>query len=258
MEEMNFIKFLGTAGARHVVARQLRSSAGVFLNLKNKKIIMDPGPGTLVRCVSSKPKIDVTTLDGIILTHIHIDHTNDVNIIIDAMTGGGLRKRGILYAPRECLHGENAVVFRYLRKFLKEIVVLEENHQYSIGDLSFSTSMKLDHNVETYGIKFDLADQRLSFISDTRYFPGLTKNYRGSDILVVNVVITTPRNDIDIPHLSIEDVKRIISEIKPKKAILTHFGMTMLKAKPWEMAQKLAEETGIDVKAASDGMKVDL
>jgi ribonuclease BN (tRNA processing enzyme) len=258
MEETNFIKFLGTAGARHVVARQLRSSAGVFLNLKNRKVIMDPGPGTLVRCVASKPKIDVAALDAIILSHIHIDHTNDVNILIDAMTGGGLRKRGTLFAPKECLHGENAVVFKYLRSFLNEIVILEEDHQYSIDDLSFSTSMKLDHNVETYGMKFDLGDRRISFITDTRYFSGLTKNYEGSDILVVNVVINTPRNDIDIPHLSIEDVRKILSEIKPKKAILTHFGMTMLKAKPWEMAEKLADETGIDVKAASDGLKVDL
>lgn len=257
MEETNFIKFLGTAGARHVVAKQLRSSAGVFLHLKNKKLIMDPGPGTLVRCLASKPKIDVAALDGIILSHVHIDHTNDVNILIDAMTGGGLRKKGTLFAPKECLSGENAVVFKYLRSFLKEIVVLEENHQYSVDGLSFSTSMKLDHNVETYGIKFDLGDQRIAFITDTRYFPGLTKNYESSDILIINVVINTPRNDIDIPHLSMEDVGQILSEIKPKKAILTHFGMTMLKAKPWEMAQKLAEETGIEVKAASDGMKID-
>lgn len=258
MENANFIKFLGTAGARHVVARQLRSSAGVYLNLKNKKIIMDPGPGTLVRCISSRPKIDVAALDGIILTHVHIDHTNDVNILIDAMTGGGLRKKGTLYAPKECLRGENAVVFKYLRSFLEEIVILEEDSQYKIGDLSFTTSTKLDHNVETYGMKFDLDDQKISFITDTRYFSGLAKNYAGSDMLVINVVITTPRNDIDIPHLSIEDVKKIISEIKPKKAILTHFGMTMLKAKPWEMAQKLADETGIEVKAASDGLTVEL
>jgi ribonuclease BN (tRNA processing enzyme) len=258
MENRNFIKFLGTAGARHVVAKQLRSSAGVYLNLKNKKIIMDPGPGTLVRCISSKPKIDVAALEGIILTHVHIDHTNDVNILIDAMTGGGLRKKGTLYAPKECLHGENAVVFKYLRSFLEEIVVLEADSQYKIGDLSFSTSIKLDHNVETYGMKFDLGDQKISFITDTRYFQDLAKNYEDSDVLIVNVVITTPRNDIDIPHLSIEDVKKIISEIKPKKAILTHFGMTMLKAKPWEMAQNLADETGIEVKAASDGLTVEL
>jgi hypothetical protein len=43
-----------------------------------------------------------------------------------------------------------------------------------------------------------------------------------------------------------------------KIAILTHFGMTMWRAKPWELAKKLSEETGISVIAARDGLKFDL
>ena len=47
-------------------------------------------------------------------------------------------------------------------------------------------------------------------------------------------------------------------KLKPKVAILTHFGMTMWRAKPWEIAQKMSEETGVKVIAARDGMKFDL
>jgi hypothetical protein len=46
--------------------------------------------------------------------------------------------------------------------------------------------------------------------------------------------------------------------MKPKAAILTHFGMTMWRAKPWELAERLSEETGIKVIAARDGMKFNL
>jgi len=263
MEEGNYIKFLGTAGARYVVAKQLRASAGVFLNLKGKKIILDPGPGTLVKCAASRPKIETGTLDAIILSHIHIDHTNDVNVLIDAMTEGGLKRRGILFAPDECLNGDNAVVLKYLRAFPEEIVTLRESHTFRLGDLSFSTSMKLDHNVETYGMKFDLGDRKLSFIVDTRYFADLIEEFKGSDILVLNVVRHSTGDKIgvqtfDIPHLSLDDAKNILSRIKPKKAILTHFGMTMLRAKPWEVARTVTEEIGIEVIAASDGMRIDL
>ncbi|RKY01848.1 MAG: hypothetical protein DRP55_03705 [Spirochaetes bacterium] len=59
-------------------------------------------------------------------------------------------------------------------------------------------------------------------------------------------------------HLSIEDVKKILSKMKPNKVILTHFGMTMLKAKPWELAKKLSIELGINIIAASDGMTIEL
>jgi len=133
MADSPFIKFLGTAGARFVVAKQLRSSAGTYIEVEGKKIMLDPGPGTLVRCAKSKPAIDVTGLDAIILTHAHIDHSNDVNILIDAMTNGGLKKRGVLFAPGDCLEGKNEVVFRYLKDFLQEIVRLEANREYRIG-----------------------------------------------------------------------------------------------------------------------------
>jgi hypothetical protein len=41
-------------------------------------------------------------------------------------------------------------------------------------------------------------------------------------------------------------------------AILTHFGMTVLKAKPWELAETLTQDTGVKVIAARDGMKFNL
>ena len=61
----NWIKFVGTAGARFVVAKQLRSSGGLWFSLQGMNLYMDPGPGALVRSLSSKPKLDPTKLDGI-------------------------------------------------------------------------------------------------------------------------------------------------------------------------------------------------
>jgi len=252
------IKFLGTAGARFVVAKQLRSSAGVYMRMKGKSIILDPGPGTLVRCAKSKPAIDVTKLDALILTHAHIDHSNDVNILIDAMTGGGLNKRGIVFAPNECITGENAVVLPYLRGFVRDIVVLKPHQKYTIDTVSFSTSGRHRHQVETYGVIFDYSGRKISFMVDTRYSLELIKSYAGSDILVMNVVRFTPHESGDVMHLSIDDVKEILATLHPRKAILTHFGMTMLKAKPWVVANELSDELGMDVIAASDGMTIEL
>ena len=129
------LKFLGTGGARFVVARQLRASGGTVISAGGVRVVLDPGPGTLVRCAKSRPAIDVTMLDGVVLTHAHIDHSCDVNVLLDAMTDGGLRHRGFLFAPKECLEGENAVVLRYLRPFLEEVVTLEPETDYRLGDL---------------------------------------------------------------------------------------------------------------------------
>jgi phosphoribosyl 1,2-cyclic phosphodiesterase len=73
--------------------------------------------------------------------------------------------------------------------------------------------------------------------------------------LIVSVVFFEPRPGID--HLSLSDAEQLISQIKPKKAILTHFGMTMLKAKPHIQAEELSRKLGIEVLAAYDGMTID-
>lgn len=258
MEGGNYIKFLGTAGARFAVARQARSSAGVFLHLCGKHIILDPGPGTLVQLAAAKPRIEVTELDAIILSHAHIDHSNDVNILIDGMrTAAGSNKKGFLFAPKGCIYGDDAILFNYLRDSLAEIVFLQENKEYHLGDLSFISSIRHNHSVETYGIKFKVQNYKVSFIVDTKFFPQLIESYRDTDLLILNVVLKEMLRD-SIQHLNLDDAARLIRELRPSKAVLTHFGMTMLRANPNLLAQQLTTQTGVPVIAAFDGMTIDL
>jgi phosphoribosyl 1,2-cyclic phosphodiesterase len=253
---MAFIKFLGTAGARFVVTKQLRASGGVWLSVGKTNLYIDPGPGALVRCLNSKPKLEPSTLDGILLTHKHLDHSGDVNVMIEAMTEGGFKKRGLLFAPRDALE-EDPVVLKYVMGYVERVVVLKENSEYRIGEIQFSTAQRHQHRAETYGLNFKISPRTISFITDTKFFPELPNLYRG-EILVIHVVRLKPIGDDLIEHLSIEDVKTIIKKAKPRLTILTHFGMTMIKAKPWVVAAELEKELGLRVIAASDGMKIDL
>jgi len=254
----NYIKFLGTAGSRWVVSKQTRASGGVFLNLCGKKVHLDPGPGALVRCAQADPPIDPSFLDGIIVTHAHIDHCSDVSIMIDAMTGGGFNKGGTLFAPRECLEGDNRVVMSYLRPFLDEIVTMEPSHHYQLGELSFSTSIPHIHGTDTFGVTFDANGKKVSFLVDTRYFPELPAAYKGTDVLVVYVTFLDEPPHPRILHLCINDVKEIVRGAKPRKVLLTHFGVSMLEAGPADIAQRLTDELGVEIIAAEDGMKVEI
>lgn len=252
-EKENYIKFLGTAGARFVMIKQLRSSAGIWISYQGTNIIIDPGPGSIVRCAMSKPKIDPTKLDGIILTHRHLDHSNDINVMIEAMTEGGFKKRGIVYLPQDAI-GEDPVILRHLRTVVEKIEILEEKNKYRLGEIKFEVPSKQRHPVLTYGLRFDFR-QSVSLITDTRYFDGLENAYK-ADIVIINVVFYEDRPGIE--HLSFADARRIIENIRPKTSILTHFGMTMLAHKPHLLAERLSQELNLEVIAAYDGMKFSL
>jgi len=251
---MNWIKFLGTSGGRFVLINQLRKTGGIWFCIDDTNILVDPGPGTLTRCLKSRPKLNPRDLDAIILTHKHLDHSNDVNLMIEAMTNGGWDKKGVLFTPSDALD-EDPIVLHHFRNKVDKIVKLKEKGKYSIGNISFETPVKHVHGVETYGLNISGKNNTVSLISDTKYFEGLEKVYRG-DILILNVVMHKGKEHI--LHLDISDAEKIISKNKPKLCIITHFGMTMVKAKPWEVAETLSKKTGVNVVAASDGMKLDL
>jgi len=246
------ITFLGTAGARIMVANQILASGGLWLNLSGTEILLDPGPGTIVQ--STKRKLRADKLSSIILSHRHLDHSADTNIMVEAMTQGGFKRHGWLFAPADAL-GSEPVIFSYLKDYLEGVDVLQEGKSYSVGNISFTTPVRHIHQVETYGMLFRTPEHTFSYIADSRYFDGLCHSY-GGELLIINVVRLEANHPFD--HLSVPDAERIIMELKPKVAILTHFGRTMWQAKPWEVAQRLSQDTGVKVIAARDGMKFDL
>lgn len=246
------IVFLGTAGARVMVTNQILASGGAWLNLGGTQVLLDPGPGCLVQAV--KRKLDPSKLKAIFLSHKHLDHSGDINIMIEAMTESGRKRRGIVLAPRDAVD-DDPVIFAYLRNYPEDIRFLSEGGSYSFDDITFQTPVRHHHPVETYGFVCETPRHTFSWIVDTRYFDELPKYYRG-ELIIINVVRLEPGAPID--HLSLPEARQIIERIKPKTAILTHFGMTMWRAKPWELAKQLSEDIGITVIAARDGMKFDL
>ena len=248
---MNRITFLGTGGARVLVFKQLLASGGLWIEQADTRISLDPGPGALVQ--ATKRKLDPTKLDAILLSHRHLDHSGDVNSMIEAMTTGGFNKRGLVLAPRDA-YEDDPVILKYLRGYVREMLVIEEGASYQIGNVKVTTPIRHHHPGEVYGFVFESPGCHWSYIADTKYFPELADHYR-ADVIVMHTVCL---EESEIYHLSIPDAKRLIEAIRPQKAVITHFGMTIWRAKPWLVAERLSQETGIEVVAARDGMKLPL
>ncbi len=245
---MDEIIFLGTGGARYVIARQLRATGGIFFCIGGKNILVDPGPESYYRFLTYLPKFNPEKIDLVILTHKHIDHSADVNVYLDVMTEGGFKKNGYLAAPADAF-GKGGVVFEYLLEFLKEIKIIKAGLEINLNGLQIKFPLRHEHRVETYGFKLTYNDYSISYIVDTKFFPDLIDAYR-AEIIILSLL---KLESSDIDHLSVADCAEIINGIKPRVAIITHFGMTVIRAGPWNIARELKKKTGATVLAAEDG-----
>ena len=95
----------------------------------------------------------------------------------------------------------------------------------------------------------------VSIVTDTQYFDGLESWYP-DEILILHTVLVQSRKEI--LHLSIEDAEHIVSKTHPRLCILTHFGMGIIKERPWKLAEELSKKCGINIVAAYDGMELNL
>src|SRR5260370_9618868 len=155
---------MGPAGVRFMVAKQRAASGGLYLEEGGARLSLDPGPGAIVQY--AKRKVDLTKLDAIVLSHRHLDHAGDVNVMVEAMTEGGFRHRGRLFCPSDALD-DDPVVLQYLRHLPHDVVLPQPYTTYNVNCLSFTTSPRHVHQMETFGFRF--AD-RIGWVTDSEYY----------------------------------------------------------------------------------------
>ena len=249
------IVFLGTGGDSYVVGKQLRASGGIILHIGEDQFHIDPGPGAL--SMAALAGINLRANTALIVSHNHINHCNDVNAVIDAMTYGGFDKKGVLVADSTAINGsEDCPPFlqKYYRNFLERFIVLEEGKRVGINDVEI-LALKAKHSEpNALGFKFITPEYTLAYSGDTIYGAEIAAQYDDSSILILNVPYLKREEGKD--GLCKEDAIKIISRIKPRLAIITHFGANFLKSDPLYEVREIQKETGVQTIAAKDGMVV--
>jgi phosphoribosyl 1,2-cyclic phosphodiesterase len=252
------LKFLGTAGARFVVSTQLRHSGGLVWTMGGATVWVDPGPGALVRALASRPRVDPSRIDALVVTHRHLDHAGDATAVVEAMSRGGFAPRGALFAPLDALE-EEPVVFRYAQRFVARREVLAEGSRHVIvPGLLLETPIAHDHGVETYGYVLRAAGFSAAHVVDTYWIDRLPEAYAGVDLLLVNTTRERGR-DRRYLHLGADDAEALVAAVRPKLAVLTHLGMQLARGRAAdEVALAISRRTGVPTVAARDGWLLDL
>ena len=221
------LEFLGTGGGRFTTLSQVRWTGGFKLE-EGCSVHIDPGPGALraYRHFSFSPNFS-----AIFLSHNHLDHVNDVNALVEVMTKGCTKRRGIVFGEKDALD----YITPYHRSFV-ELKPCRPGEKIKIEKLEVEfTATK--HGVPGLGAIFR-GGVALWYSGDTEI---LEEHYSiKPDIAVLNVL--RPWGEKFPGHMNSEQAAEWGLNTKPKLIIIQHFGRKMLNAGP-ERKQSLLKST---------------
>ncbi|PIN73391.1 hypothetical protein COV20_04140 [Candidatus Woesearchaeota archaeon CG10_big_fil_rev_8_21_14_0_10_45_16] len=249
------ITFLGTAGTSAVVSKQFRSSGGIVLQQGDFQLHLDPGPGSLNRAKEFGINVHHTT--AILVSNNTLLSCNDLNVMIDAMTHGGIEQRGLVLGSKTVLQGAGEIpsyLTPYHRKLVERIIPFDKSHKLGLDSVEISALPAKHADANATGFKIQFPRVTVSYTGDTALSEELLENLGGSDVIVLSVPF--PGNKGQGSHLDTETAIKIISRTQPKLVIISNFGMEMLKADPIQEAREIQRITGIQTIAAYDGLKV--
>ena len=162
--------FLGTAGSSTVQSRNLRSSGGIILQVEDLQFHLDPGPGAVSQ--AGKYGINLRNNTAVLVTHKHLNHCNDLNLVIDSMSYGGLERNGVLLAAKSVVHnieGEHPFLTLHHRNFVEKIIVMEKRGKVGV-DLVEVNALSCQHTDQhAVGFKMYCPKFVLSYTGDTKY-----------------------------------------------------------------------------------------
>ncbi len=230
------IEFLGTGGGRNVIFSKERRVAG-FVIRDGIEVLVDPGPSTY--CVYDGIP------DAIFVSHNHIDHSENLHVMIERMTRATKEKRGRVIAPPSV----------YISPYHTSLTRVERVTGGEIVNVSGKRMevIPLKHNTDCVGFVYE---DRFTYIADSGYTPSLPSFIR--DVVVFNTQIIA--EELWKDRCSTGCVLRVLEESPriPKLVVLTHFGVYALRKDPVRAAKELEERLGLEVLAAYDGMRISI
>ena len=250
------IVFLGTGGGRFATITQKRRTAGIRMISEGLNLHLDPGPGALVHSINEG--LDPQKLTAVFVSHCHPDHYTDAEVLIEAMTRGMTKKRGVLAAAKSVLTGNNLCepsISKYHQQMPQQKIEAVPNMKFQVADISVSVTETRHTDPDAVGFRFGTPDfGNFAYTSDTEYFEEIGKYYE--DVRLLILCVMRPAGKPWKGHMTTNDAIKIVEETRPEQAVLTHLGMQMIFKGPASEAKLIKNKTGVPTVAAVDGMRI--
>jgi ribonuclease BN (tRNA processing enzyme) len=234
-----------------------RAGAGYIVSLGGRpRILVDAGPGTFAR--AGEAGVDLGSVDTVLLTHLHVDHTGELPGLIKARIvserrdirfrifgppgspGGGDAARfpsttefvNLLFGPRGA--------FSYLTDFAGHMTLDARNvargtePQVLLRDADLTITGITGHHGDAPSViyRIDYRGRSITFSGDidAAGHGALTRLARNTDVLVFNAAVLDPPGSPPVLytlHTAPRDIGRIAQAAGARKLLLSHLNPTI-------------------------------
>ena len=190
-----------------------RRRVSIMLEQGDTRLVIDTGPDFREQCLSA----GFTTLDAVLYTHDHADHTHGIDDL--RAIAQNMRAEVPVYSNKHTLRILKER-FGYIFAGRKHYAAICKANEislkpFTIGDFDIQ-AMELEHgSIYSYGYRFG----NICYCTDFNEIPKNTEQYLYDlDLWVVDCL----REDPHPTHSHLEQTLGYIEKFKPKRAILTH------------------------------------
>ena len=222
--------------------RDKRTRTSVHIEIDGLSIIIDVGPDFRSQVLREK----IYSLDAILLTHEHKDHTAGLD---EVRSFNFKQHKDMPLYGRDKVLEQLKAEFGYIFSPVKYPGVPQvdlksiRNKPFKISDVEIIPIEVMHYKLPVFG--FRIAD--FVYITDANYISESEKEkLKNADVLVLNALQQTPH----ISHFTLKEALSIIAELQPKRAFLTHISHNL------GMTRDVDPALPENVSLAYDGLKV--
>jgi len=261
-----------------------RAAAGYIVSLDGRpRVLVDAGPGTFARI--GEANVDLSQVDLVLLTHLHVDHAGELPGLIKARIVaersdtefkifGPPGSRGGASAARfpstthfiDLLFGAQGA-FAYLRDFAGHLTLHAQNVEHSARPrvLLDANGLKLSAITGHHGdapsliYRIDYRGRSITFSGDidAAGHAALARLARNTDVLIFDAVVLDPPGSPSVLytlHTAPRDIGRIAQRAGAKRILLSHLNPAIDAARDQVLASIQASYMG-PVEFARDGWR---
>jgi ribonuclease BN (tRNA processing enzyme) len=260
---------LGSGGA---IPLPNHTPPAYWLSLDGHGILMDPGPGALVRLIKSAHGLDsVDEINTVLFSHLHPDHCADLVPLLFALHSPVLPStkplqllgpRGLKNYVQQLQEVYGDWILPAKRPLIVSEIRSEQNLDPASGLWAVSPGVdtgiavhRADHSESRFSrenLCFRFRDEQgytLTYSGDSQFCEGLVQAARDTDLLLVEC--STPDEWAVEGHMTPESVGRLCALTNPAKVVLTHFYPTVTNL---NLSALVKERFSGDIVCAADDM----